>query len=77
MEIPEEIQMLIESNRIYNDAYREHDVIKVSDVEIIIKEAVRMAAQSNCECPPEETTGNILEPVCNTCGRVQENENIK
>ena len=28
--------------------------------------------QSNCECSPEETTGNILEPVCNICGRVQE-----
>ena len=43
----------------------------------IAKEAVRMAAQSNCECPPEETTGNILEPVCNICWGVQENEIIK
>ena len=43
----------------------------------IAKEAVKMAAQSNCKCSPEETTGAMQEWVCNTCGRVQENENIK
>ena len=36
-----------------------------------IEEAIQKYIISNCDCGEDESTGHMIESVCNNCGRVE------
>ena len=73
----EMIQIIEQTHEEKMSMYMKQSKKKLAEMIIECNRILESQINRTCQCPPEETTGAMQEWVCNTCGRVQENENIK